>query len=158
MIEKVPMTLGGYESMQSELKQLKGVDRPSVIQAIAEARAHGDLSENAEYHAARERQSFIEGRIAELEDKISRVEIIDPSTLSGEKVMFGATVTLADCETDHEKVYQIVGELEADIDQNRISVKSPLARAMIGRNVGDMFEVQTPGGVKDYEVVAVSFK
>ena len=158
MIDKVPMTLEGYESMQSELKQLKGTDRPAVIQAIAEARAHGDLSENAEYHAARERQSFIEGRIAELEDKISRVEIIDPSTLSGEKVMFGATVTLADCETDHEKVYQIVGELEADIDQNRISVKSPLARAMIGRNVGDMFEVQTPGGVKDYEVVAVAFK
>lgn len=158
MIEKVPMTLGGYEAMLEELKQLRVVERPAVIQAIAEARAHGDLSENAEYHAAREKQSFIEGRIAELEDKSSRVEVIDPTLLTGSKIMFGATVRLADCDTDDEHTYQIVGELEASIEHHRISVKSPLARAMIGKSVGDNFEVHTPGGVKDFEVLDVSFK
>lgn len=114
-MEKVPMTLEGYEALQTELKMLKGTERPAIIQAIAEAREHGDLSENAEYHAARERQSFVEGRIAELEDKTSRAEIIDPTKLSGDQVMFGATVVIADCETDEEKKYQIVGESESDI-------------------------------------------
>lgn len=157
-MEKVPMTLQGYEAMVEELKTLKAVDRPAVINAIAEARAHGDLSENAEYHAARERQSFIEGRIAELEDKSSRAEVIDPTKLSGDNVMFGATVTLADCDTDEEKTYRIVGELEADIAQGLISVAAPLARAMIGKSVGETFELTTPGGSKDYEIVSVSFK
>ncbi len=151
------MTLQGYEDLQEELKNLKSQDRPAVIQAIAEARAHGDLSENAEYHAAREKQGFIEGRIAELEDKLGRVEVIDLSTLSGDTVKFGAIVTLADCDNDEETTYQIVGELESDIAQKRISVKSPLARAMIGKSIGDMFEVQTPGGTRDYEVVSVRF-
>ncbi len=157
-MDKVPMTLQGYEAMVEELKTLKGVDRPAVITAIAEAREHGDLSENAEYHAARERQSFIEGRIAELEDKSSRAEVIDPTKLTGDSVMFGATVTLADCDTDEEKTYRIVGELEADISKGLISVAAPLARAMIGKSVGDTFELTTPGGSKDYEIVTVSFK
>lgn len=157
-MEKVPMTLQGYEAMVEELKTLKAVDRPAVITAIAEAREHGDLSENAEYHAARERQSFIEGRIAELEDKSSRAEVIDPSKLDGDSVKFGATVTLADCDTDEEKTYRIVGELEADIGQGLISVAAPLARAMIGKAEGDTFELTTPGGSKDYEIVSVAFK
>ncbi|MFK7866768.1 MAG: transcription elongation factor GreA [Alphaproteobacteria bacterium] len=157
-MEKVPMTSKGYETLQDELKTLKTQDRPAVIQAIAEARAHGDLSENAEYHAAREKQSFIEGRIAELEDKLGRVDVIDITALSGDTVKFGAVVTLADCDNDDESTYQVVGELEADIAQKRISIKSPLARAMIGKAVGESFEVHTPGGVKDYEVVAVKFE
>ena len=157
MVDKVPMTLQGYEQLQDELKNLKTQDRPAVIQAIAEARAHGDLSENAEYHAAREKQSFIEGRIAELEDKLGRVEVIDITNLSGDTIMFGATVTLVDCDSDEENTYQIVGELEADIAKQRISVKSPIARAMIGKSVGESFEVSTPGGVKDYEVLEVHF-
>lgn len=157
-MEKVPMTLQGYESMQEELKTLKTQERPAIIQAIAEAREHGDLSENAEYHAARERQSFVEGRIAQLEDSISRADVIDASKLSGDQVKFGATVTVADCDTDEESVYRIVGELEADIKEGKLSVASPLARALIGKSVGDVFELVTPGGAKDYEVVDVKFK
>jgi transcription elongation factor GreA len=157
-MEKVPMTLEGYEALQTELKMLKGTERPAIIQAIAEAREHGDLSENAEYHAARERQSFVEGRIAELEDKTSRAEIIDPTKLSGDQVMFGATVVIADCETDEEKKYQIVGESESDIAAGKLAVTSPMARALIGKSVGDVIEVHSPGGTKDYEIVSVEFK
>jgi len=151
------MTLDGYEAMMVELKNLKGTERPAIIQAIAEAREHGDLSENAEYHAARERQSFIEGRIAELEDQSSRAEVIDPSKLDGDSIKFGAVVTIADCETDEESVYQIVGEFEADIAQKKISVTSPMSRAMIGKAEGDVFEVTSPGGTRDYEVVKVKY-
>ncbi|MDF1747293.1 MAG: transcription elongation factor GreA [Alphaproteobacteria bacterium] len=157
-MQKVPMTLHGYEAMTSELKFLKGTERPAIIQAIAEAREHGDLSENAEYHAARERQSFVEGRIAELEDQSSRAEVIDPSKLDGETVKFGATVVIADGESDEESTYQIVGEFEADLTKRMISVTSPMARAMIGKAVGDVFEVNSPGGTRDYEVVSVTFK
>ncbi|HAE00550.1 MAG TPA: transcription elongation factor GreA [Rhodospirillaceae bacterium] len=157
-MQKVPMTLQGYDAMTSELKFLKGTERPAIIQAIAEAREHGDLSENAEYHAARERQSFVEGRIAELEDQSSRAEVIDPAKLSGDSVKFGATVVIADCETDEESTYQIVGEFEADLTKRMISVTSPMARAMIGKAVGDVFEVNSPGGTRDYEVVSVTFK
>ncbi len=157
-MEKVPMTAGGYERLREELRNLKSAERPAIIQLIAEARTHGDLSENAEYHAARERQSFIEGRIGELEDKISRAEVIDVSRLSGKMVKFGATVTIADEETDEKSTYQIVGELEADISQGLLSVTSPLARAIIGKTVGDQVEVATPRGTKDYEVVKVRFK
>lgn len=151
------MTLAGYEDLQAELKNLKSVERPAIIQAIAEAREHGDLSENAEYHAARERQSFIEGRIGELEDKTSRAEIIDPTKLTGDEIKFGATVTIADCDTDEEKVYQIVGETESDIAGGKLAVTSPLSRALIGKAVGDTVEVSSPGGTKDYEVVDVKF-
>jgi transcription elongation factor GreA len=152
------MTLQGYDAMTSELKFLKGTERPQIIQAIAEAREHGDLSENAEYHAARERQSFVEGRIAELEDQSSRAEVIDPAKLGGDSVKFGATVVVADGETDEESTYQIVGEFEADLTKRMISVTSPMARAMIGKAVGDVFEVNSPGGTRDYEVVSVTFK
>jgi transcription elongation factor GreA len=157
-MEKFPMTTGGYDSLKSELQVLKSNDRPAVIKAIAEAREHGDLSENAEYHAARDRQSFIEGRIAEIEDKISRAEVIDVKKLSGKKVQFGATVTIADEETDEETTYQIVGEHEADIADGRLSIAAPIARALIGKSVGDSVEVVTPRGQKDYEVVKVRFK
>lgn len=157
-MEKVPMTAAGYNRLQEELKHLKTVERPAVIKAIAEAREHGDLSENAEYHAARERQSFIEGRVSELEDKISRAEVIDPTKLSGKTVKFGATVTLADEDTDEESTYQIVGQDESDIKNRMLSITSPLARALIGKAVGDSVEVSTPGGSKMYEVVAVEFK
>lgn len=152
------MTLRGYEALQEELKNLKSVERPAVIQAIAEAREHGDLSENAEYHAAREKQSFIEGRILELEDKTSRAEVFDPTKMNGDTVTFAATVTVADCETDEEKVYQIVGDLESDISKGLISLLSPLARGLIGKSEGDVFELNTPGGTKEYEVVSVEFK
>jgi transcription elongation factor GreA len=134
------------------------VERPAVIKAIAEAREHGDLSENAEYHAARERQSFIEGRVGELEDKISRAEVIDPTKLSGDTVKFGATVTLADEDTDQEMTYQIVGSEESDIKAGFLSITSPLARALIGKSVGDSVEVPTPGGSKMYEIVTLAFK
>lgn len=157
-MEKVPMTAGGYARLQDELRVLKTIERPAIIQAIAEARTHGDLSENAEYHAAREKQSFIEGRIAELEDKTSRAQIIDVSKLDGEVVKFGATVTLADEETEEESTYQIVGELEADVASGLLSVTSPLARAIIGKSVGDQVEVATPRGARDYEIVAVAFR
>jgi transcription elongation factor GreA len=139
------------------LRHLKSAERPAVIRAIAEAREHGDLSENAEYHAARERQSFIEGRVAELEDKLSRAEVIDVSKLSGKQVMFGATVTLVDEDTDEKIKYQIVGQDESDIAASRLSIGSPLARALIGKRVGDNVEVTTPSGSKSYEVTRVNF-
>jgi len=157
-MQKVPMTVEGFTRLEDELRHLKGVERPAVIRAIAEARAHGDLSENAEYHAARERQSFIEGRLAELEDKISRAEVIDVTKLSGRQVKFGATVTVVDEDTDERAAYQIVGQDEADIKTKRLSVTSPLARALIGKKVGDTVEVTTPGGGKSYEIVKVQFK
>jgi transcription elongation factor GreA len=152
------MTMEGYTSLQEELKRLKSVDRPAIIRAIAEARDHGDLSENAEYHAARERQGFIEGRVMELEDKIARAEVIDVAKLSGGLIKFGATVTLADEETDEEQKFQIVGEDEADISRGRLSVTSPLARALIGKGIGESVEVATPRGAKSYEVVTVAFQ
>ena len=152
------MTADGYARLEEELKHLKGVARPEVIRAIAEAREHGDISENAEYHAARERQSFIEGRLAELEDKISRAEVIDPATLSGKQVKFGAVVTLIDEDTEEKSVYQIVGEDEADIKAKRLAITSPLARALVGKSVGDQVEVTTPGGSRSYEISKVAFK
>ncbi len=147
----------GYNRLREELKRLKTVDRPAVIRAIAEARDHGDLAENAEYHSARDRQSFIEGRLAEIEDKIARAEVIDVSKLSGSVIKFGAKVTLADEETDEEQTFQIVGEDEADVSQGRLSVTSPLARALIGKRTGESVEVATPRGAKSYEVVTVAF-
>ena len=158
MVEKVPVTASGYTALNDELKDLKSVQRPDVIRAIAEAREHGDLSENAEYHAAREKQSFIEGRIKELEGLISRADVIDPSKLGGASVKFGATIVVADEDTDEEKTYQIVGETEADIAIGKLNIKSPLARALIGKEEGDSVEVMTPGGGKSYEVVSVEFK
>jgi len=157
-MSKVPMTWEGYTRLQEELKRLKTVDRPTIIRAIAEARDHGDISENAEYHAARERQGFIEGRVMELEDKIARAEVIDVSKLSGSIVKFGATVTLADEETDEEQTFQIVGEDEADVSRGRLSVTSPLARALIGKQIGESVEVSTPRGAKSYELVTVAFQ
>ena len=156
-MDRLPMTSEGYNRLQEEAKRLKSVERPAIIRAIAEARTHGDLSENAEYHAARERQSFIEGRLMELEDKIARAEIIDTSKLSGSVVKFGATVTLADEETDEEQTFVIVGEDEADVKGGKLSVASPLARALIGKGKGDSVEVSTPRGAKSYEVVTVDF-
>ena len=156
MMEKIPMTPRGYKSAELELKQLKSVDRPAVIKAIAEAREHGDLSENAEYHAAREQQSHIEGRIKELEGVISLSDVIDVTKLSG-AIKFGATIELYDEDTEEEKSYQIVGEPEADITQNLLNIKSPIARALIGKEEGDSVEVRTPGGTKNYEVVSVKF-
>lgn len=157
-MNKIPITAEGYARLEEELKHLKAVERPAIIRAIAEAREHGDLSENAEYHAARERQSFIEGRVMELEDKISRAEIIDVSKLTGKQVKFGATVTLIDEDTEEEAIYQIVGEDEADIKAHRLAVTAPLARALIGKGVGDNVEVTTPGGSKSYEIAKVRFK
>jgi len=157
MHERVPMTAEGYARLDEELRYLKNTARPDVIKAIAEAREHGDLSENAEYHAARERQSFIEGRVAELEDKISRAQIIDPTKLSGDSVKFGATVTVVDEDTDEETTYQIVGETEADVKQGRIAITSPIARALVGKSVGDSVEVATPKGAKAYEILKVAF-
>src|SRR5471032_633199 len=157
MADKVPMTKLGFSRLEEEIKNLKTVERPAVVKAIAEAREHGDLSENAEYHAARERQSFIEGRVLELEDKISRAEVIDVSKLSGAAVKFGATVVLADEETDEETKYQIVGEDEADIKQGLLSVTSPLGRALIGKQAKESVEVTTPRGAKSYEIVKVAF-
>jgi transcription elongation factor GreA len=151
------MTLRGFTMIEDELKRLKGEGRSSVIKAIAEAREHGDLSENAEYHAAKERQSFIEGRILELEDMQSRAQVIDPSSLSGSKVKFGATVSLVDEETDEESRYQIVGEIEADLKEGRISITSPVARALIGKEEGDVVEVMTPGGGRSYEILKVDY-
>lgn len=149
------MTVSGLEALKTELKQLKTVDRHEIIKAIAVAREHGDLSENAEYHAAREKQSFIEGRVAELEGTISRAEVIDTSKLSGETVTFGTTVEVADEDTDEESAFTIVGPYEADISKNFISTSSPIARAMIGKQVGDSVEVTTPGGSKSYEILTI---
>ncbi len=157
MPEKVPMTLSGYQKLEDELRNLRSVERPAVIKAIAEAREHGDLSENAEYTAAREKQSFIEGRILELEDKVSRAEVIDPTKMSGDTVMFATTVTLIDEETEEKVVYQIVGEDEADIKSGRLSNTAPLARALMGKKVGNSVEVKTPKGTKSYEIEGVAF-
>ena len=151
------MTAEGYDALDEELKRLKSIERPAVIAAISEAREHGDLSENAEYHAAKERQGWIEGRIAEIEDKISRAQVIDVSKLSGEQVKFGATVTVVDEDTDDVARYQIVGEHEADVKRGRLSLTSPLARGMIGKGPGDVVEVTTPGGVKAYEIRKVEW-
>ncbi|KCV80793.1 transcription elongation factor GreA [Actibacterium atlanticum] len=155
-MEKIPMTRGGYAALEVELKTLKMVERPAIIKAIAEAREHGDLSENAEYHSAREKQSFIEGRIKELEGLLSLADVIDPSKLSG-AIKFGATVELVDEDTDEEKTYQIVGEPESDIENGLLNLKSPLARALIGKEEGDSVEVRTPGGGKSYEIVSVQY-
>lgn len=157
MSDKVPMTAGGYARLEEELRYLKSTARPEVIRAIAEAREHGDLSENAEYHAARERQSFIEGRVAELEDKIARAEVIDVTSLQGSTVKFGATVTLVDEDTDAETAYQLVGETEADVKEGRLAITAPLARALIGKEVGDSVEVMTPAGSKAYEILKVQY-
>jgi transcription elongation factor GreA len=155
-MNKIPMTAGGFKAADAELKQLKSVDRPAVIRAIAEAREHGDLSENAEYHAAREQQSHIEGRIKELEGIISLAQIIDVSKLSG-TIKFGATVTIADEDTDEEKTFQIVGEPEASIEKGKLNLNSPIARALIGKEEGDSVEVRTPGGTRFYEIVSIEF-
>ncbi len=151
------MTAGGYQTLDDELKRLKTIERPAVIAAISEARQHGDLSENAEYHAAKERQGWIEGRIAEIEDKIARAQVIDVSKLSGKQVKFGATVSVVDEDTEEEARYQIVGDHEADVKEGRISLSSPLSRAMIGKEVGEVVEVNTPGGVKAYEILKVEW-
>jgi len=151
------MTVGGYQALDEELKRLKTVERPSVISAISEAREHGDLSENAEYHAAKERQGWIEGQIADIEDKLARAQVIDVSKLSGKQVKFGATVSMVDEDTEEEARYQIVGEHEADVKAGRISISSPIARAIIGKEIGDVVEVNTPGGVRSYEVLKVDW-
>ena len=155
-MNKIPLTKKGFTVLEKELRQLKSVDRPAVIRAIAEAREHGDLSENAEYHAAREKQGFIEARVKELEGILGQAEIIDPSKLSG-SIKFGATVRLMDEETEVETVYQIVGEPEADIRSGRLNLRSPLARALVGKEEGDSIEVRTPGGEKCYEIVSVEY-
>ncbi|MYG50789.1 MAG: transcription elongation factor GreA [Rhodospirillaceae bacterium] len=156
-MDKVPMTERGYGMLQDEMRRLKSVERPAVINALEEARTHGDLSENAEYHAAKERQAFIEGRLIELEDKVRRAQVIDPRSLSGDVVRLGATVMLADEDTDEESTYQIVGEDEGDIGNGLLSLTSPLARAMIGRETGDSIEVTAPGGSKAYEIMKVRY-
>ncbi len=156
-MEKVPMTIEGYEALEAELQRLKSVERPRIIQAIAEAREHGDLSENAEYHAAKEAQGMNEAKVAELEDKLSRADVIDVKGLSGKEIKFGATVKLVDEDTEEEVVYKIVGEYEADVKSGKISISSPIARALIGKSPGDSAEVSTPGGGKVYEILKVRF-
>jgi transcription elongation factor GreA len=159
MIAKTPLTVRGAELLRAELHELKSVQRPAIINAIAEARAHGDLSENAEYSAAKERQSFIEGRIAELESKISNAQIIDPSTIDADgRCVFGATVDLDDLAAGSTVTYQIVGDDEADIKQGKISISSPIARALIGKYAGDLAEVQAPGGVREYEIIEIRYE
>lgn len=157
-MEKMPMTVAGHAAMEEELKRLKSVERPRIIAAISEARKHGDLSENAEYHAAKEQQGLNEARVAELEDMLARAEVIDVSKLSGKTVKFGATVKLVDEDTEEEVTYKIVGDNEADVKQGRISISSPISRALIGKTVGDSVEVSTPGGGKSYEILKVQFK
>ncbi|MFT9399882.1 transcription elongation factor GreA [Acetobacter sp.] len=156
-MQKTPMTGKGLQRLEDELRKLKSEERPAIIRAIAEARSHGDLSENAEYHAARERQSFVEGRILELEEIVSTAEVIDPTTLSGDQVKFGATVTVVDEDTDKEATYQIVGVYEADIKQKLLSVSSPLAKTLIGKHEGDTISVPAPGGDRTYEILSVKF-
>ena len=156
-MERIPMTADGYKSLEAEVNELKSVERPSIIKAIAEARAHGDLSENAEYHAAKERQAFIEGRVIELEDMIGRADVIDVSRLSGTTVKFGATVTMVDEDTDQKRKYQIVGDHEADATKGRISISSPIARALIGKSKGDTVEVAAPGGARSYEILKIEW-
>ena len=157
-MQRIPMTAEGFRALEVELKTLKSEERPAIIAAISEARAHGDLSENAEYHAAKEAQSHNEGRIAELEDQLARSEIIDVSKLSGDTIKFGATVTLIDEDTDKKAVWQIVGESEADAKKGRISITSPLARALINKKKGESVEVVTPGGAKAYEITKIEWK
>ena len=157
-MQRVPMTAEGFRRLEAELRKLKTEVRPAVIRAISDARDHGDLAENAEYHAARERQSFIEGRLRELEDKIGRAEVIDVSKLSGDTVKFGATVTLADEDTDERSTYQIVGVDEADVTAGRLSISAPLARALINKTVGESVSVQTPAGLRSFEIVDVKFR
>ncbi|MDC1228364.1 transcription elongation factor GreA [Octadecabacter sp.] len=156
-MDKIPLTRAGFDKLDAELKHLKSVERPLIIRAISEAREHGDLSENAEYHSAKEKQSFIEGRVKELEGVISLADVIDPSKLSG-TIKFGAHVTMVDEDTDKETSYQIVGEYEADIENGRLNLKSPIARALIGKEEGDSVDVRTPGGVKSYEILTIVFK
>ena len=156
-MERLPLTRTGQHALDAELRKLKSTERPAIIRAIAEAREHGDLSENAEYHAAREKQSFIEGRIKELEAILARADVIDPAKLSG-SVKFGATVTIVDEDTDEERVYQIVGEPEADLEKGLLNLKSPLARALIGKEEGDSVEVRSPGGARSYEIVTIEYK
>ncbi len=156
-MEKFPLTRKGFLRLEQELKNLKGIERPNIIAAIAEARSHGDLSENAEYSAAKEKQSFIEGRIQELEAVVSRAQVIDPSEVGGDVIRFGATVAIVDVDTDKENKYQIVGDYEADINENRISLSSPLAKALIGKEVGDEVEYMAPGGKKTFEILEISY-
>lgn len=156
-MEKVPMTISGFEQLKEELRWRQQDERPRIIEAIAEARAHGDLSENAEYHAAKEAQSHNEGRINDVEDWIARAEVIDISKLSGDKIKFGATVSLIDEDTEEERVYQIVGDQEADVKQGRISISSPIARALIGKSQGEVIEVNAPGGARSYEILELKF-
>ena len=157
-MQKIPMTAEGHKALDEELRHLKSVERPAVIAAISEAREHGDLSENAEYHAAKERQGWIEGRVQELEDKIARAQVIDVSKMSGSQVKFGATVTVVDEDTDQESTYKIVGDDEADVKSGKISLSSPIARSMINKEEGDVVEVNAPGGVKSYEILKVEWK
>lgn len=157
-MQRIPMTGEGHAALEAELKHLKSVERPNIIQAISVAREHGDLSENAEYHAAKEKQSFIEGRLAELEDKLARADVIDVSKLDGTKVRFGATVTIIDVETEKESTYKIVGEDEADVSKGMVSNTSPIARALIGKEEGEEAEVAAPGGARAYEIASVSYK
>ncbi len=156
-MDKLPITYQGFEKLEIELKNLKTVERPNVIKSIAEAREHGDLSENAEYHAAKEKQSFIEGRIADLENKISRAEVIDTKKLKSDKIIFGATVTLGDLESKKNIIYQIVGTEEADVENGKISISSPLAKALLGKKVDETIEVYSPGGSKEYEIENIKF-
>jgi transcription elongation factor GreA len=156
-MDKIPMTAEGYQALDAELKRLKTQERPSVIAAISEARQHGDLSENAEYHAAKERQAFIESRLAEIEDRIARAQVIDVSKLSGKQVKFGATVNLVDEDTGDKAKYKIVGEDESDVKAGKISITSPIARALIGKEEGDVIEVMAPGGPKSYEITKVKY-
>lgn len=157
-MERVPMTIEGFKSLEAELHRLKAEERPRIIQAIAEARSHGDLSENAEYHAAKEAQGLNEAKVAELEDKMSRAEVVDTSKLSGATIKFGATVTLVDEDTDEKVKYKIVGDLEADVKNGKISISSPIARALIGKSKGDTAEVTTPKGARSYEILKVEWK
>jgi transcription elongation factor GreA len=156
-MEKIPMTAAGYKALQDEFRRLTAVERPRIIEAISEARSHGDLSENAEYHAAKEAQGMNEAKIAEIEDKLGRAEVIDVSKLNGDTVKFGATATLLDEDSEQKKKYQIVGEAEADVRQGRISITSPMARALIGKKVGDVVEVSTPAGAKSYEILKIQY-
>ncbi|KQI67939.1 transcription elongation factor GreA [Loktanella sp. DSM 29012] len=156
-MDKIPLTAAGFKKLDNELKHLKSVERPAIIRAISEAREHGDLSENAEYHSAKEKQSFIEGRVKEIEGVLSLADVINPAKMSG-NVKFGATVHLVDEDTDEEKTYQIVGEYEADIEKGLLNMKSPLARALIGKDEGDSVEVRTPGGERSYEILKIEYK
>lgn len=157
-MERVPMTIEGHKALEDELQRLKSQERPRIIQAIAEARAHGDLSENAEYHSAKDAQGMNEAKVADLEDKLGRADVVDPTKLSGDSVKFGATVKLVDEDTDEEVTYKVVGDLEADVKNSKVSISSPLARALIGKSVGDSVEVTTPKGSRSYEILKVDWK